>query len=290
MAKAKKTKTTASPTLVTFLLDRSGSMKSCWDSTIEAFNGYLDGLQDTPNLDFSLIQFDHNAGVMDLNKVCVGVPVKEAPRLSRENYVPRGSTPLIDAAYTVIKAVEASLESKPKVSGRHHVPTKVVVCIQTDGQENCSRLYGWEALAALIKSKQDAGWQFNFMGAGIDAYQQGRQMGIAPQSTMSYDSSSLRATRAAFSGRAHATQLYASGMSANMNIGAAEKLAAGDKFDPDGAKARADLLKTLHGGAAALMPSPFLDLNGGLGSAGDPNNLDLKNARSEPPKKEAFKL
>lgn len=280
MAKAKKTKTTASPTLVTFLLDRSGSMGSCWDSTIEAFNGYLDGLKDTPNLDFSLIQFDHNAGVMDLNKVCVGVPIKDAPRLSRENYQPRGSTPLIDASYTVIKAVEESLRRK-KMETRPRYPedTKVVICIQTDGQENCSRLYGWEALNALIKSKQDAGWQFNFMGAGIDAYQQGRQMGIAPQSTMSYDHTSLRATRAAFAANAANTASFSAGLAESTAYSFADKAAAGDKFDPDGAKARADLLKTLHGGAAAgvagaLPPSPFLDLSKPV----------------DQPKKEAFKL
>lgn len=256
---AKKPKAKPSPTLVTFLLDRSGSMSSCLGSTIEAFNGYLDGLKDTSSLNFSLIQFDYNMGVMDLNKVCVGIPVKDAPRLSRENYVPRGSTPLIDASYTVIKAVETSLDDKPK-------DTKVVVCIQTDGQENASRLHNWEELAALIKSKQDAGWQFNFMGAGIDAYQQGRQMGIQPQSTMSYDHTDKVATSSAFRNRATATAMYASGQAATMDFSSEEKLAAGDKFDPDGAKARAHLLKTLHGGAAggpvgALGPSPFLDLS-----------------------------
>lgn len=225
MAKKTKAKTDVTPTLVTFVLDRSQSMSSCLESTIEAFNGYIEGLRNTPLLDFTLVQFDHNAGVMDLNKICVATPIKTVANLDKGNYQPRGSTPLIDAAYTVIKAVETSLESKPK-------DTKVVVCIQTDGEENCSRTYNWEQLAALIKEKQALGWQFNFMGAGIDAYQQGSRMGLSAANTMSYDHTNMAATRAAFSGRATGTAAYASGLAATMDIGFAEKQAAGDKYDP----------------------------------------------------------
>jgi hypothetical protein len=259
--KKSKTKITPiSPTLVTFVLDRSSSMTSCWDSTIEAFNGYVDGLRSTPLIDFTLVQFDYNAHAMDLNKVCVATPIKEAPTLSRENYVPRGSTPLIDAAYTVIKAVGTSLESKPK-------DTKVVICIQTDGQENASHSYNWEQLAALVKEKQALGWQFNFMGAGIDAYQQGRAMGIAPQSTVSYDHTNLQATRSVFAGRAQSHSMYASGLSAGTTFSASEKLAAGDKYDP------------VLGKPGRLQ-----------GLSGQP--LDLTTIKDNPPKtgKEAFKL
>lgn len=226
MAKKAKTPIPTSPTLVTFLLDRSSSMSSCWDSTIEAFNGYVDGLRDASLLDFTLVQFDYNGGDMQLEKTCVAVPVKTAPKLSRENYQPRGSTPLTDAAYTVIKAVETSLESKPK-------DTKVVICIQTDGQENCSWLHNWEELAGLIKQKQDLGWQFNFMGASIDAYQQGSKMGIQAAATMSYDRTNVRATRAAFAASAANTMSFAAGRSLNTNYSGSQKAAAGDKYDPD---------------------------------------------------------
>lgn len=223
---AKKSNPTAKPTLVTFLLDRSGSMGSCLDTTIEAFNGYVDGMRDTPSIDFSLVLFDAPTGIgMHLDKICVATPINQAPKLSKANYNPRGSTPLIDAAYTVIKAVEKSLAEKPK-------DTQVVICIQTDGQENCSREHTWESLNALIQEKQKLGWQFNFMGAGIDAYQQGAKMGLSVANTMSYDHTDIRATRAAFAGRASATVAYASGLSGGMNISEIEKKNAGDKYDP----------------------------------------------------------
>ncbi|MGA7328901.1 MAG: hypothetical protein WBX25_31550 [Rhodomicrobium sp.] len=209
-----------SKTLVTFLLDRTGSMESVRDDTIGAFNTYLDTLkQDGDSLYFTLIQFDS----MSVDKVHVNEPVKEIPRLTRETYVPRASTPLIDAAYKTIKAVEKSVNGSPQ--------TKIVICIQTDGQENASIEYGWDELNALIKEKFEQGWQFNFMGAGIDAYSQASRMGISMDQTLSYDSKDAAATRAAFSATAENTVLYAlSGMSSTA-YSKRQKREAGDKFD-----------------------------------------------------------
>jgi uncharacterized protein YegL len=95
-----------SRTLVTFLLDRTGSMEPIRDDTIGAFNAYLETLQeDGEDIFFSLLTFDS----MSIDKVHVNQPVKEVARLTRESFVPRASTPLIDAAYKTIKAVEKSV-------------------------------------------------------------------------------------------------------------------------------------------------------------------------------------
>jgi hypothetical protein len=219
-----KSKSKNEHTLVTFLLDRSGSMEAIKNDTIGAFNAYLDGLAGDKaiKIDFTLIQFDS----MSLDKVCVAVPVAQAVKLDNGNYQPRGGTPLIDAAYKTIKAVEGSLNGSDK-------GTKVVVCIQTDGEENSSTEYTWDQLNALIKEKTALGWQFNFMGASIDAYKQAGRMGISQGSTVSYNSFDPAATRATFRGRASATSLYASGVRADMSFSAADKRASGDVFDPD---------------------------------------------------------
>lgn len=192
-------------TLVTFLLDKSGSMGVIKAQTIEAFNAYLSTLKAEAKATlFSLVQFD-SAG---LEKTCVRQDVKSVPLLDDRSYEPRGGTPLIDAAYKTIKAVEASLKEMAK-------KTKVVVCIQTDGEENESRQHSWEALSALIKEKTAAGWQFNFMGCGIDAYAQGAKMGIAPMSTMSYDRHDRAATRSAFAASAMNAASFSTGERAN---------------------------------------------------------------------------
>ncbi len=211
-------------TLVTFLLDRSGSMESTKDDTIGAFNAYLGGMRGEPGIDFTLVQFYS----MGIDKVCVREPIKSAPELSKDNFQPRGSTPLIDAAYKTIKAVEAAVGDDKE--------TKVVICILTDGHENCSAEHTWADLNALIKDKTALGWQFNFMGAGIDAYDQGAKMGISSVNTMSYDSADPVAMASAFRGRASATVAYASGLSSNLSIGDAEKQAAGDRFVKPSAK------------------------------------------------------
>jgi hypothetical protein len=211
----------SSKTLVTFLLDRTGSMEPIRDNTIEAFNAYLEGLQcDGAGIDFTLIQFDS----MSIDKICVRKPVNECVKLSRESYVPRASTPLIDAACKTIKAVEASL------NGDLH--TKVVICIQTDGHENCSTEHTWDELNALIKHKTTLGWQFNFMGASIDAYDQGARMAISTANTLSYDSADRASTVAAFAASAANTTAWATGKRDSTAYTGVQKQASGDKFNP----------------------------------------------------------
>jgi hypothetical protein len=208
-----------SKTLVTFLLDRTGSMESIRDDTIGAFNTYLDTLkQGDSSIYFTLIQFDS----IGVDKLHVNQPVKDVPRLTREHYVPRAATPLIDASYKTIKAVEKSVSGNPD--------TKVVICIQTDGQENASTEHTWDELNALIKEKSEAEWQFNFMGASIDAYSQAARMGIPADQTMSYESKDTGATQAAFRTTAENTMLYALGGTHKTAYSRAQKQAAVDKF------------------------------------------------------------
>jgi hypothetical protein len=211
---------TSPRTLVTFLLDRTGSMEAIRDDTIGGFNAYLDGLkgEGDANIDFTLVQFDS----VSIDKICVAVPVADVPKLTRETYQPRASTPLIDAAVKTINAVEASLLSQPA--------PKVVICIQTDGQENSSTEHTWDELNLLVKEKSAKGWQFNFMGVGIDAYDQGARMGIAPDATMAFDHRDPAAVRAAFAGSAQSARRYATGAAPTAAYAPAEKAAAGDRF------------------------------------------------------------
>lgn len=218
MAKQAKKAAKSSDTLVTFLLDRTGSMGSVKQGTIEAFNAYLEGLQQEPaGIRFSFIQFDSQA----LDRVHVNVPVAQALKLTSATYQPRAATPLIDAAYKTIKAVEASEAAKG---------SKIVVCIQTDGEENSSTAHTWAELHALIKEKTALGWQFNFMGCGIDAYDQGQKMGIGAMNTMSYDRNSAAATRAAFSASAENTRNFAVGALESTSYSMAQRSLAGDAF------------------------------------------------------------
>lgn len=215
-------------TLITFVLDRSGSMGIILDATIEAYNAYVEGLRKDladnggDPIDFTLIQFDSPAGP---EKHVFETPIEQVPLLTRLTFQPRGGTPLIDAALETIRALEAAVEKKDE-------KPKVIVCIQTDGEENSSK-GSWSELKELIGRKQAEGWQFNFMGAGIDAYQQSAKMGLSTAATMSYDSTDLNATRAAFFASATNASEFRRGVSMSTSYSAGQKLSAGDAFDPD---------------------------------------------------------
>ena len=210
----------SAPTIVTFLLDRSGSMASILDDTIGAFNTYLGELKKGSGISFTFLQFDSQS----VDTVCKGEPVGEVPELTRATFVPRGMTPLIDACYKTIKAVEAQvaeMKGKPKVA----------ICFQTDGQENCSREHTMVALNDLIKAKTAEGWDFSFMGASIDAYAPAAAMGIGAANTVAYNAQDKDATRAAFSARGLNTVMFGSGAMNTTAYSPAQKLAAGDDLD-----------------------------------------------------------
>jgi hypothetical protein len=79
MSKSKKAGTDRH-TLVTFLLDETGSMESIKDDTIGGFNAYLGSLKaESAPIDFTLIKFDSRR----IEKVCVAVPVAEGRRADR---------------------------------------------------------------------------------------------------------------------------------------------------------------------------------------------------------------
>jgi len=224
--------TPAATTLVTFLLDRTGSMQSIKDDTIGAFNAYLDTLKKKGGgIAFSFLQFDS----ISIDRVCVNRPVEEVAPLTDETFQPRASTPLIDAACKTIEAVGEAL-------ARRSDDPKVVICIQTDGMENASTEHTWEELNLLIKQKSQLGWQFNFMGAGIDAYEQGRQMGIPAAATVSYDKASRPATVRAFAAAAENTVAYAEDRAPTVGFTPMQKRAAGDRF-ADKANAAKEMVK-----------------------------------------------
>lgn len=209
-------------TLVSFLLDRTGSMESIKTDTIGSFNTYLEGLKagDT-DIKFSMSQFDSDRGTQE---TYTRINIKEVKKLTTEDYKPFGGTNLIDAAYQLIKNTESFVDSQM-------IKPKVIIVIQTDGEENASREHTWEQLNSLIKSKQEIGWQFNFMGAGIDAYKQSQRMGISALNTVSY-SKDAGATRAAYMNLSHNHTAFAAGATMDVAFSAEQKLQAKDQFVP----------------------------------------------------------
>jgi uncharacterized protein YegL len=100
---------------------------------------------------------------------------------------PRGSTALLDAlGVTIVKLGEtlAALDEGDR-------PSNVVIVVVTDGMENASQEYTAEQIAAMVKEQtRDFGWQFQFLGANIDAFQVAGNLGFAQGQTMNYSATS----------------------------------------------------------------------------------------------------
>jgi hypothetical protein len=169
---------TEKTTFVSFLLDETGSMQDIKDDTIGGFNAYVETLQKSKeDILFSLVSFNSN----ETRRRYVADPIRKVAPLSTDGYVPAASTPLIDAAVKIIKATDEAVRDRGD-------DPKVVIVMQTDGHENVSVEYTNADLAALIKEKNAAGWQFVFLGAGMDAFDAARRAGmdLDPRNVVSY--------------------------------------------------------------------------------------------------------
>lgn len=185
--------------LVSFVLDRSGSMNIVRDATIEGFNGYVSNLKDVDSvIRFTLVQFD----TQGIDTMYNAVPLHKVTPLSRETYVPRAGTPLYDAVGRCIA------ETEERARG---LDTDVICVIQTDGQENSSHEFTIDSLRKLIDKKRSEGWEFIFMGADQDAWN-AEQWGINAVSTLSHDSTPL-GVKQAFASVGKVTGSYAASRS-----------------------------------------------------------------------------
>jgi len=173
-------------TLVAFLLDRSGSMINSEHRTLAAFAAYLDRLRQEPSIRFSLVTFDSvSTDVLVRNE-----PIGNVPSLTRESFRPGMLTPLVDASYKLIKAIEKAIASYAE-------QPRVVICIHTDGTDNASTEYTFHDLKELIRQKIEDGWQINFMAVGLhDAYRLAHCMGIPSDWTISYGENAFETSRA----------------------------------------------------------------------------------------------
>jgi hypothetical protein len=128
----------------------------------------------------------------DVEKVYDAWNVKDIPNLSYDRVTPRGGTPLLDAIQDLVTAME-----RWEYDNREWFGTdgKILIAIQTDGYENASRKRTKDQIRDLITRKTGEGWEFAFMGAGIDAVTEGTSLGI--HNNMRYDAD-FEGTREAY--------------------------------------------------------------------------------------------
>lgn len=156
---------------IAFLLDRTGSMAPIAEVTCQTFNEFIASQRALPAKTLmTLVQFDSQS----TDVLYDAVDISEVEDRTKRNYLPRGMTPLYDAVGELLMVTE-----------RADWQGKVLVVIQTDGQENSSVEWTVERVKAEIERLKAKGWEFMFLGAGL-ANWVGTAMGINAASVMTY--------------------------------------------------------------------------------------------------------
>jgi Mg-chelatase subunit ChlD len=194
-------------TEIAFILDRSGSMESCQDAAIEGFNDFLHEQQQAEGLaKLTLVLFDSEYLVP-----VQSLPVQEVIPLTRETYVPRSMTALLDAIARTVDEMGARFAALLEEDR----PVQVIVSILTDGLENASQNFGWEDVAERIKHQTDVyKWTFLFLGANQDAIATAAKMNIAAANSASYvaDEAGSRASHRSVSRKTHGLRAMSLGI------------------------------------------------------------------------------
>ena len=189
--KKAKAKAKVKDTLLSVLLDRSGSMSVATGATIEGFNTFVEDQSKEKGigaLRMTLVQFDDQYEVNFTAEAADDVPV-----LDYDSYIPRGMTALNDALVRSISDTEKWVKA-------NKYEDDVVFLIITDGQENASREASLTKVAELIRKKEKDGWSFVFMGANIDAFATATAYNIPMGNVAEYNQDNTGATFTAASG------------------------------------------------------------------------------------------
>ena len=191
-------------TKITILLDRSGSMADIIAETLNGLNVFLEDqkkLVGAGTAEISLYSFD-----TVLETVFEHVPVEKVSPVAIQQVKPRGSTSLNDSLATVIDNLGEHL-SKLNENDR---PEKVLFVIITDGHENSSHKVTRAQLKEKIEHQsKNYNWQFSYLGANQDAWDEGSSLGISSGSTLTYAANNV-GVRSAFDSLNENTREYRS--------------------------------------------------------------------------------
>ncbi len=196
MTASKNPAENAGTTLLTLVIDRSGSMASIKEDMEGGIKTLIEeqAREDGECL-VTLAQFDDAYEV-----VADGVPAAE---MVPYRLVPRSRTALLDAIGRTISMVHSRIEDMSPPDR----PTNVIFAVITDGLENASK--EWTRLQVMdsVKARTAEGWHFTFLGADQDAVQEGRGLGVDSGASLTFDKSADGVTGAMRSASASYSRL-----------------------------------------------------------------------------------
>ena len=157
-------------TIYHLIVDKSGSMSDCIDSTINGFNEQVNRIK-LKGLEFE--EEEITMGLTTFNN-----------HIDHHYFQSNPSTIQLlnlDAIGDTITQISIQTQSS-------RLPTTVVVVILTDGHENASRLFNLVKIRNMISSLEESGkWTFSFIGATLDAVDVAESMSIKKQNSFSFE-------------------------------------------------------------------------------------------------------
>ncbi len=186
-----------------FILDMSGSMSNIRFETIESYNAHISQIQtlkkDHPNQEFlvSLCLFNNH-----VISVFEDVSLEKIKLITPEDYIPLGSTALLDAIGKCTYRIKQ--EHGKEIDADE---ASVVTIIITDGEENASRVFNFQEISRMISDlEKTENWTFTFLGAEINAELLGKMLSIKRQNTKTFMKDEFHNTMSEIS---HSMKAYA---------------------------------------------------------------------------------
>ncbi len=164
-------------THIAMVIDRSGSMSSCWS---DVKGGYAEIVKTNKEAEgkctFTVAAFDTTYTLLE-----DFTDVKAVK--SELSVYPAGGTALLDAIGRTINSVGARLAQMNEKDR----PMKVLVVIQTDGEENASKEFTDSQIKELIKKQTEVyKWEFQFIGASEISVREAVNWGIKVGNVSTY--------------------------------------------------------------------------------------------------------
>lgn len=171
-------------TLYHFVLDKSGSMNDCRETTIIGFNKQLETIKQLQK-EFSEQKFEISLTIFDndVEHVFTHMNISAFENLTHAMYIPGGCTALLDAIGESINKIRIANETQILNN-----EMSVIMVILTDGMENASREFTYHNIANTIKTlEQTEKWTFTFLGADIDAIHTSKMLNIREENVVSFN-------------------------------------------------------------------------------------------------------
>ena len=169
---------------VVAILDRSGSMNGKVDDTLGGINAAFEQLKTeqeaNTTIKVSVKLFDHEEQLLFRS-----IDLKDVRPIERRQYLPRGSTALLDA---LGNSLQYFMTKKLCDSS---VYNSCVIYVVTDGFENASKNYNTEKIKKMIiEAEKYYNIKIIYLGANQNAILEASKYGISTDSALNYSENS----------------------------------------------------------------------------------------------------